>query len=127
MITPTVLGALWGDALGGFLYGGYVTRILIWHSTWSINSLAHMFGDQDFSTENTSRGNLFLALITHGEGHHNYHHEFPRDYRNGISSLDWDPTKWLINLGAFFGLCTNLITVSPSDIAKGNLILYSSY
>ncbi|KAI3631300.1 hypothetical protein MIR68_010790 [Amoeboaphelidium protococcarum] len=94
---PTVLaGSLWGDYFGGFLYAGYVSRLLIWHATFCINSFAHMLGDQPFSHDNTSRGNLLLAFVTNGEAHHNFHHEFPQDYRNGINWLDWDPTKWLI-------------------------------
>jgi stearoyl-CoA desaturase (delta-9 desaturase) len=118
-VLPTILGFTWGDALGGFLYGGYVSRIVIWHSTWLINSLAHSWGEQEFSTENTSRGNLVLALLTFGEGHHNFHHEFPRDYRNGIRIDDYDPTKWVIAFLSYFGLTYGLIEVPEEVILKG--------
>jgi stearoyl-CoA desaturase (Delta-9 desaturase) len=118
-VFPTILGLMWGDALGGFLYGGYVSRIIIWHATWFINSLAHAWGEQEFSTENTSRGNLILALLTFGEGHHNFHHEFPRDYRNGIRFDDYDPTKWVIAFLSFFGLTFGLIQVPDEVILKG--------
>ena len=122
-ILPTCLGALWGDALGGYLYGGFVSRIILWHTTWFINSLAHSWGEQEFSAENTSRGNHIIALLTMGEGHHNYHHEFPRDYRNGILAIDYDPTKWLIIALSYFGdiivqkfLSTWMLTGEFSDI-----------
>lgn len=67
-IFPTLVASYWGDALGGFLYGGFVVRILIWHATWTINSLAHYWGEQEYSQEHTSRKNLLLALLTMGEG-----------------------------------------------------------
>ncbi|KAJ3325838.1 hypothetical protein HDV06_002223 [Boothiomyces sp. JEL0866] len=121
LVLPTVLGYTWGDALGGFLYGGYITRIILWHTTWFINSLAHSWGEQEYSNENTSRGNLVLALFTMGEGHHNYHHEFPRDYRNGIKALDWDPTKWAIAFFSFFGATYNLITIPDQVVLKARI------
>ncbi|KAJ3305605.1 hypothetical protein HDV03_001250 [Kappamyces sp. JEL0829] len=121
IVLPTLLGAMWGDALGGFLYGGYVSRIILWHTTWFINSLAHSWGEQEYSTENTSRGNMVLALLTHGEGHHNFHHEFPRDYRNGIKTLDWDPTKWMIAGLSYLNLTYNLRTIPDDVIYKAQI------
>jgi stearoyl-CoA desaturase (delta-9 desaturase) len=120
-ILPTCLGALWGDALGGYLYGGFVSRIILWHTTWFINSLAHSWGEQEFSAENTSRGNHIIALLTMGEGHHNYHHEFPRDYRNGILAIDYDPTKWLIIALSYFGLTYDLIKIPAEVILKARV------
>lgn len=118
-VLPTIIAAFWGDALGGFLYGGFVSSIVIWHCTWFINSLAHTWGHQEFSTENTSRGNYLLALLTFGEGHHNFHHEFPRDYRNGIRFDDYDPTKWAIAFFSWFGLTHDLITTPKEVVLKG--------
>jgi stearoyl-CoA desaturase (delta-9 desaturase) len=131
LVLPTFLGTLWNDSLGGFLYGGFVSRIILWHTTWFINSFAHSWGEQEYSTENTSRGNFILALFTNGEGmgqlvpssltlgHHNFHHEFPRDYRNGIRYLDWDPTKWLIAGFSYCGLTYNLKKIPEAVIYKG--------
>lgn len=66
---PTILSwMLWNDPLGGLLYGGFVSRVIIWHCIFSINSLAHYVGVQDYSTKNTSKGNMFLAFLTNGEG-----------------------------------------------------------
>jgi stearoyl-CoA desaturase (delta-9 desaturase) len=121
VIFPTALGYIWGDALGAFLYGGYVSKVVIWHGTWCINSLAHTLGHQEYSIENTSRGNLILAFITMGEGHHNYHHEFPKDYRNGINVFDWDPSKWFIATLSYFGQTYNLITVPREVILKAKV------
>jgi len=100
------MASFWNDTLGGFLYGGIVCRILSWHGTFSINSFAHWTGEQLYSNEVSARGGLLLAVITAGEGYHNFHHEFPKDYRNGYRLSDWDPTKWGIY---FFHKFTNQI------------------
>ncbi|KAJ3390937.1 hypothetical protein HDU84_006781 [Entophlyctis sp. JEL0112] len=115
-IAPVFIGALWDDATASFLYAGICTRIVVWHSTFCINSFAHWIGEQEFSVETTARGTLLLAFLTQGEGHHNFHHAFPRDYRNGIRTLDWDPTKWLIAMSARVGLASNLHTHSKAEI-----------
>ncbi|KIM47500.1 hypothetical protein M413DRAFT_22154 [Hebeloma cylindrosporum] len=94
-VCPTLLGSLWGDALGGFLWGGLVAKLCIWHCTFLVNSLAHWDGLQPYSDEDTSRGSLILALLTGGEGNHNFH-SFPHDFRSGPSNIDWDPSKWII-------------------------------
>lgn len=66
---PTlVCWVFWNDFLGGLLYGGFVSRVIIWHAVFSINSLAHYVGSQDFSKEISARGNWVLAFLTCGEG-----------------------------------------------------------
>ena len=85
-------------------------RILTWHSTWFVNSLAHALGEQPHGKSGTSRDHLFTALLTLGEGYHNFHHEYPYDYRNAIIWYQYDPTKWLIELLYFTGLVSKLKT-----------------
>ncbi|KAK4051941.1 hypothetical protein OIV83_002646 [Microbotryomycetes sp. JL201] len=96
LVAPTLIGWTYGDAIGGYIWGGVVARLLIWHFTFFINSLAHYLGDQAYSLDVTARGNFVLALFTGGEANHNFHHAFPKDYRNGPRALDWDPSKWMI-------------------------------
>ncbi|SCV67904.1 BQ2448_5515 [Microbotryum intermedium] len=96
LVMPTLIGWTWGDAMGGYIWGGVIARIMIQHATFCINSLAHYLGDQAYSEDVTARGNFVLALFTGGEANHNYHHAFPRDYRNGPRVFDWDPSKWII-------------------------------
>jgi len=112
----------WGDFLGGFLYGGFVLRVLIWHGIFSINSLAHYVGTQEFSQAISARGNWLLAFLTCGEGHHNFHHEFPTDYRNGIKWYDYDPTKWAIDLASKLGLVTGRKSTRPELIEKARML-----
>lgn len=57
LILPTLIGATWGDAMGGLVWGGAVARLLIWHTTFCINSLAHWTGLQPYTEEVTARGN----------------------------------------------------------------------
>ncbi|KAF8492783.1 hypothetical protein F5888DRAFT_1618645 [Russula emetica] len=121
IVLPTVLGATFGDVIGGFIYPGLVARLLIvWHCTFLINSLAHWDGLQPYSDDNTSRTNLLLAIFTAGEGNHNFppgQHTFPHDYRSGPAVGDWDPSKWVILTLAKLGVAWGLRRATPGDIA----------
>ncbi|KIJ13749.1 hypothetical protein PAXINDRAFT_176886 [Paxillus involutus ATCC 200175] len=116
-VVPILLGYSWGDPVGAFIYGGLVTRLAVWHCTFLVNSLAHWEGAQPYSDENTSRGNLILALLTGGEGNHNFH-AFPHDYRSGPSRFDWDPSKWIIASLYHFGLVSSVRRARPQDIKE---------
>ncbi|KAI5122380.1 hypothetical protein M0805_004137 [Coniferiporia weirii] len=114
-VLPTSLGLLWDDPSGAFVWGGLVSRLAIWHCTFLVNSLTHWDGLQPYSDENTSRGNFVMAVLTCGEGNHNFH-AFPQDFRSGPSALDWDPSKWLILLLHRFGLATGLRRARDEDV-----------
>jgi len=118
VIQPLFLGWLCGDALGGLLWLGFVCRTLVWHATWCINSFAHWMGERLFSDTITARGNLLCGFITNGEGHHNFHHEFPRDYRNGVRWYDYDPTKWVIRAFWMLGMATGLHRASKNAMLQ---------
>jgi stearoyl-CoA desaturase (delta-9 desaturase) len=90
------------------LVAGFVRFIVVQHVTFSINSLSHWWGRQPWSTATTSRDNRWLALLSFGEGYHNFHHTFQADYRNGIQWYDYDPSKWLIRTVAALGLASDL-------------------
>jgi stearoyl-CoA desaturase (delta-9 desaturase) len=104
---PLLLGWLTGDVLGMFLLVGVGRLVLSHHVTFFINSLAHMWGRQPYSDENSARDQHFLALITYGEGYHNYHHMFQSDYRCGIRWWHLDINKWFISTCALLGLVRN--------------------
>ncbi len=105
---PITLGLLHGDLWGMILLLGIARLAISHHMTFLINSLAHIWGKQPYSDQNTSKDNGVLALLTMGEGYHNYHHKFQRDYRNGILWWQFDPTKWLIRALSGLGLTKNL-------------------
>ncbi len=104
---PVFLGWLTGDIIGMFLLAGVARLVVNHHVTFFINSLAHMWGKQPYSDENTARDQHFLALITYGEGYHNYHHQFQTDYRCGIRWWHLDINKWFISTCALLGLVSN--------------------
>jgi stearoyl-CoA desaturase (delta-9 desaturase) len=104
---PLFLGWLTGDMLGMFLLAGVARLVINHHVTFFINSLAHMWGRQPYTDENSARDQHFLALITYGEGYHNYHHMFQSDYRCGIRWWHLDINKWFISTCALLGLAKN--------------------
>lgn len=93
---PTFIGMLYGRPIGGLLWGGFVRAVVVHHTTFFINSLAHLFGSKPYSLTDTARDSWLLAPITFGEGYHNFHHKFQADYRNGLRWWQFDSTKWFI-------------------------------
>ncbi|KAK4134421.1 hypothetical protein BT67DRAFT_318503 [Trichocladium antarcticum] len=122
LVVPTlVCGLGWGDFLGGFVYGGILRIFFIQQATFCVNSLAHWLGDQPFDDRNSPRDHVITALVTLGEGYHNFHHEFPSDFRNAIKWWQYDPTKWFIWTMKQVGLAYNLKTFPGNEIEKGRL------
>ena len=115
---PIVLGVIYGDVLGMLLIVGAVRLVLNHHTTFFINSLAHIWGSQPFTDKNTARDNGVLAVLTFGEGYHNFHHIFENDYRNGIYWWQYDPTKWLIKSASLMGLASKLKKTPQARIEK---------
>ncbi|KZM20041.1 heme binding [Ascochyta rabiei] len=79
-----VAGLGWGDWWGGLVYAGIVRACFVQQATFCVNSLAHWIGEQPFDDRRSPRDHVLTALVTMGEGYHNFHHEFPSDYRNAI-------------------------------------------
>jgi stearoyl-CoA desaturase (delta-9 desaturase) len=125
---PLVLGLIHGEMLAMFLTVGVLRLVLNHHSTFFINSLAHIWGEQPYTDKNTARDNGVLAFFTYGEGYHNFHHIFEGDYRNGIKWWQYDPTKWFIKACSYFKLTSNL-KVSPEsriEKARADMLLKTS-
>jgi stearoyl-CoA desaturase (Delta-9 desaturase) len=118
---PLLLGIWHGDIIGTILLVGLLRLVVNHHVTFFINSLAHFWGSRPYTETNSARDNGFLALLTYGEGYHNYHHIFQTDYRNGIRWWQWDPTKWMIALCDRLGLARNLNRVSNFKVQRAIL------
>jgi len=126
---PTIIpGLFWGDWLGGFCYATMMKTFFGHHGTFFINSLAHfkllpsiVGAAQTYSDKHSTVDNWFCSLLTNGEGYHNFHHEFPQDYRNGIHFWQYDPTKWVIRALSALGLVYNLVRFPGAEIEKGRL------
>lgn len=122
MVLPTLVAGLgWGDWWGGFIYGGILKTFVIQQATFAVNSLAHWIGTQPFDDRRTPRDHVVTALVTFGEGYHNFHHEFPSDYRNALKWWQYDPTKVVIWTLSKVGLAWNLKTFSQNAIEQGLL------
>jgi stearoyl-CoA desaturase (delta-9 desaturase) len=118
---PLALGFLYGDVWGMLLLAGFVRLVLSHHFTFFINSLAHMWGAQPYTDDNTAVDNGVVSLFTFGEGYHNFHHMFAHDYRNGVRWWQWDPTKWFIRSMSYIGLARNLKSVPWFRIQRAML------
>lgn len=123
LMLPLALGWMLDDLWGVFLLGGLLRLVVSHHVTFFINSLAHMWGTRPYTDENTARDNPLLALVTYGEGYHNYHHIFQYDYRNGVKWWQFDPTKWLILSLSWVGVTRNLKRCSDFAIQKAQLTM----
>ncbi|KAM0666224.1 hypothetical protein ACQRIT_004944 [Beauveria bassiana] len=119
---PTVVCGLgWGDWRGGLVYAGVLRASFIQQATFCVNSLAHWLGEQPFDDRNSPRDHVLTALVTLGEGYHNFHHEFPSDYRNAIEWWQYDPTKWAIWIWKQLGLASDLKQFRRNEIEKGRV------
>lgn len=72
------------------IWGVFVRTVLVWHITWSVNSLSHLWGYRNYATPDDSRNNWFVALISSGEGWHNNHHADPRSASHGHGGWEID-------------------------------------
>lgn len=115
-VLPFCLGLLWGDPWGALFVAGFLRLILQWHATFSVNSFTHMIGSQPYSTRSSARDSFLAALITMGEGYHNFHHKFQADYRNGVRWYHFDPTKWWVYTLSKVGLTRDLRRTSKERI-----------
>jgi stearoyl-CoA desaturase (delta-9 desaturase) len=122
LVVPALVAYLgWGDFWGGLVYAGILRIFFVQQATFCVNSLAHWLGDQPFDDRNSPRDHVITALVTLGEGYHNFHHEFPSDYRNAIEWWQYDPTKWFIWTMKKLGLAYNLKQFRSNEIEKGHV------
>lgn len=117
-IVCVFVGWLLNDYTGAFFLALWTRLFVLHHFTWFINSLAHTWGDKPFCQEQSAVNNYVIALLTFGEGYHNFHHTYANDYRNGIRWYHFDPTKWLIWTLNKFGLTSDLKRMDAFTIKK---------
>lgn len=118
---PALIGAAFGDPIAGLLWGGFTRIVVIHHTTFFVNSLAHYLGKPVYNAEASARDNWLVALVTLGEGYHSFHHRFPADFRNGIQWYHWDPAKWFIRGLRSIGLATGLISTPPPQVEQARM------
>lgn len=104
----------WGAEAGQLaasliLWGIVVRTVWVWHITWSVNSLAHLFGYRNHATADDSRNNWLVSLLTGGEGWHNNHHADPASASVQHRWWEFDPNYYVIRLFAAVGLASDII------------------
>ena len=98
-------------AFGGwsaFVWGFVVSTVVLWHGTFVINSLAHVWGSRRYATSDTSRNSMVLSLITLGEGWHNNHHAYPASANSGFFWWEIDITYYTLKVLSWLGIVSDL-------------------
>jgi len=102
-------------AIGGWpwiLWGAFLPVTIGLHVTWTVNSITHIWGRRRFSTNDDSRNNLWVALLTGGEGWHNNHHAHPVSARHGLAWYEVDVNYYGIWILRRLGLASHVKTAS---------------
>lgn len=115
LLPAALLAALCGVLGGseGLFWGFFVSTVMLWHGSFTINSLSHMYGTRRYDTPDNSRNNLFLALLTTGEGWHNNHHHYQSAARQGVRWWEIDTTYYFLCLLSGLGLIWDLRQYPP--------------
>ena len=128
-LLPPVLLALTVLLLGGWsalITGFFLSTVLLFHGTYTINSLAHVFGRRRYVTTDTSRNSLILALVTLGEGWHNNHHYYRSSSRQGFFWWEIDITYYGLNMLRWIGMVKDL-RQPPQALLNKNRIATGEY
>ena len=98
-----VVGGSWA-----LVWGFFVSTVLVWHGTFTINSLTHVFGSRRYPTADNSRNNFILGVLVMGEGWHNNHHHYQRSTRQGFYWWEIDATFYVLKAMSWVGLVWDL-------------------
>ncbi len=113
--------------IGGWswvVWGGFVRLVFAYHSTWFVNSAAHMLGYRTYRTTDESTNCWWVAALAFGEGWHNNHHAFPFSARHGLRWFEIDMTWWHVQLLAFLRLADRVRI--PSELMRRRLAYASA-
>ena len=120
---PIIVSGFILFAVGGWsmvVWGVFLRVVVGWHTTWFVNSLAHIYGGRPHETGDLSTNNWFVAILTFGEGWHNNHHAFPTSARHGLKWYQFDMNWITIRILEKLGLATN---VKLADVGADKLEL----
>jgi stearoyl-CoA desaturase (delta-9 desaturase) len=101
-----------------FVWGAALRTVVVWHITWSINSVTHIWGYRNYETSDASRNHALTAWLSSGEGWHNNHHADPRSARHGHKWWEIDTTWMVIRLLMLLGLAEKVVLPSPALARK---------
>lgn len=121
---PSVGLALITLALGGapaLMWGFFLSTVLLWHGTFTINSLSHVYGTRRYTTTDTSRNNFWLSLLTMGEGWHNNHHTYQSSVKQGFFWYEVDFTYYILKAFSWVGIVWDL-RMPPLELLESKRI-----
>ena len=102
------------------VWGAALRTVYLWHTTWAVNSVSHMWGYRNYDTPDDSRNNAIVALLGGGGGWHNNHHADPASARHGHKWWEFDLSWLTIRLLARLGLATKVALPSPRLTTPSN-------
>jgi len=109
----------WLGGVTGLVWGFLVSTVMLWHGSFSINSLSHLFGKRRYPTTDDSRNNWALALLTTGEGWHNNHHHYQSSANQGFRWWEIDVTFYVLRVLELFGFVWDLRR-PPAAVVAGD-------
>jgi len=120
-VPPTMLAVFCFAVAGwpGLFIGFFLSTVLLWHNTFLINSLTHVWGKRRFDTTDDSRNNALTALLTLGEGWHNNHHHYQSSCRNGFYWYEIDVTYYVLKAMSWVGLVWDIREVPEHVLSEG--------
>jgi stearoyl-CoA desaturase (delta-9 desaturase) len=120
-VPPAALAVLCFVIAGwpGLFIGFFLSTVLLWHNTFLINSLTHVWGKKRFDTTDESRNNPVTALLTLGEGWHNNHHYYQSSCRNGFYWWEIDVTYYVLKTLSWVGIVWDLRDVPVHVLEEG--------
>lgn len=113
VVSEIIMGGTYMTALqfglSLLVWGVFLRTVLVWHQTWAVNSISHLWGYRNYATGEGSKNNLFVGFLSNGEGWHNNHHAFPSAARHGHRWWELDVTFLAIRLLAHLGLASRIV------------------
>jgi stearoyl-CoA desaturase (Delta-9 desaturase) len=97
---------LWNDSIINIIFSNIIRIVIVLNITWCINSVAHTIGEKPYNNNIKAANNSLLGILTLGEGWHNYHHSYPKDYRASEKDKT-NFTTFFINLTKKYNLSYN--------------------
>jgi stearoyl-CoA desaturase (delta-9 desaturase) len=112
------VGGTWAAGVEGLVWGGLIRLAAYQHATFSVNSICHMFGRQDYRSRDEARNNWVVALLVFGEGWHNNHHAFPVSARHGLERWQLDVSWWVIRAMEKLRLVRNVKVPNAAQLER---------